>query len=370
MSSVRVSDIERAVARAFPPEWAEEWDRVGLLAGDPQREVTGVTLALDPSPGALASAIASGDNVLLTHHPAFLKTPQWLTPGPSPSGVVFTALEAGVALMNAHTNLDRAPAAGILLPELLGLTPIKPIERTLQPMTLVTVFVVASHADKIVSAMVGAGGGRVGEYEATHFVSAPGTGAFMPPASASPAVGTAGEASSADEVRIEMIAPRSKSRAVVSAARGAHPYEEPLIVAADVEIARSTARMGMLSKPATALSLRELAALAAEKFGVAPRVWGDPEAVIERVATATGSAGSLIGDAKAAGAGALVAGEVRYHDALSAVDAGLCVIEVGHDASEWPLVNLLAEAIRSLPDLDPAIVHVLPASVGWWTPQG
>lgn len=370
MSILRVSDIERAVARAFPPEWAEEWDRVGLLAGDPQREVTGVTVALDPSPGALASAIASGDNVLLTHHPAFLKTPQWLTPGPGPSGVVFTALESGVALVNAHTNLDRAPAAGTLLPSRLGLTPIKPIERTLQPMTLVTVFAPPSHADKIASAMAGAGGGRVGEYESAHFVSGPGTGAFIPRASASPAAGTSGESSSADEVRIEMVAPRSKSRAVVSAARGAHPYEEPLIAAAEVEIGRSSARMGMLSKPAALLSLRELAALTAEKFGVTPRVWGDPGTSIERIATATGSAGSLIADARASGADALVAGEVRYHDALSAVDAGLCVIEVGHDASEWPLVNLLGEAIRSLPDLDPAIVHVLPASVGWWTPQG
>ena len=28
MSDVTVADVERAVARAFPPEWAEEWDRV------------------------------------------------------------------------------------------------------------------------------------------------------------------------------------------------------------------------------------------------------------------------------------------------------------------------------------------------------
>jgi putative NIF3 family GTP cyclohydrolase 1 type 2 len=370
VSSLRVSDIERAIARAFPLEWAEEWDRVGLLAGDPQAEVSGVTVALDPSPSALASAIASGDNVLLTHHPAFLKTPQWLTPGPGPSGVVFAALEAGVALVNAHTSLDRAPAAGLLLPKSLGLAPIKPIECSLQPMTLVTVFAPPSHADKIASAMSGAGGGRIGEYEAAHFVSAPGKGAFVARTSASPVVGKAGESSSADEVRVEMVAPRSKARAVVSAARGAHPYEEPLIVASDVEIARSSARMGMLSAPAHALSLQELAVLAAETFGVTPRVWGDPDVPIERVATATGSAGSLIGDASACGADALVAGEVRYHDALSAVDAGLCVIELGHDVSEWPLVNLLGDVIRSLPDLDPAIVHVLPASVGWWTPQG
>jgi dinuclear metal center YbgI/SA1388 family protein len=367
---VRVCDIERALAKAYPPEWAEEWDRVGLLAGDPQREVTGVTLALDPTPSVLASAISRGDNVLLTHHPAFLKTPQWLTPGPGPSGVVFSALQGGVALINAHTNLDRAPAAGALLPQMLDLEPVKPIERSLQQMTVITVFAPESHADRIAAAMAGAGAGRVGEYEAAHFVSGVGRGGYRAGGSTSPALGHPGEVSSAEEVRIEMVAPRNKTRAVVQAARGAHLYEEPLITAVDVQIARSAARMGMLSQAAEPLTLSALAQRAAEAFGVTPRVWGDPNVTIERIATATGSGGSLVGDAKASGADVLVAGEVRYHDALGAADSGLSVIEVGHDASEWPLVNLLGDAILSLPDLDPAIVHALPATVGWWTPQG
>ncbi|HEY5541131.1 MAG TPA: Nif3-like dinuclear metal center hexameric protein [Coriobacteriia bacterium] len=368
MSRVTVADIERAVAAAFPPEWAEAWDRVGLLAGDPQRQVTGVTLALDPTRSAIASAVASGDNVLLTHHPAFLKTPNWLTPGRGSAGVLFSAMDSGVALVNAHTNLDRAPGAGELLPRALGLTPLKPIERSLMPMTLVTVFVPESHAQRVTDAMAGAGAGRVGEYEAASFTSAAGTGAFVPGSSASPFVGEPGQPTAAAEVRVEMVAPRAKARGVVGAARGAHPYEEPLIVAADVEIARSSARMGMLNRAPEDLTLRGLAALAAHAFNITPRIWGDPDTEIGRIATATGSAGSLIGDVIAADASALVAGEVRYHDALDAVESGLAIVELGHDVSEWPLVALLKNAILALPSLDPAIVHVLPATPGWWTP--
>jgi putative NIF3 family GTP cyclohydrolase 1 type 2 len=72
VSRVTVGDVERAIAKRFPTEWAEEWDRVGLLAGDPDREVTGVVLALDPTRAAIAHAAGVGANVVVTHHPAFL----------------------------------------------------------------------------------------------------------------------------------------------------------------------------------------------------------------------------------------------------------------------------------------------------------
>jgi putative NIF3 family GTP cyclohydrolase 1 type 2 len=88
------------------------------------------------------------------------------------------------------------------------------------------------------------------------------------------------------------------------------------------------------------------------------------------VACGTGSAGSLIGDALAAGAQALIGGEVRYHDALEALEAGLAVVELGHDVTEWPLVRLLEDAVRSVTQIDQRTVHTLPAKPGWWTPEG
>jgi putative NIF3 family GTP cyclohydrolase 1 type 2 len=368
MSKVTVADIERAIDARFPVEWAEDWDRVGLLAGDPEREVTGVVLALDPTREAIRATAERGANVLVTHHPAFLKTPNWLTPGRGAAGVLFEAVDRRVALVNAHTNLDRAPAAGRLLPDALGLEPIKPIERSTMPMALVTVFVPASHSERVADAMAGAGAGRIGAYDRCSYTSAEGTGKFLPGAGAAPSAGTPGERSSAAEVRLEMVAPRSRARGVVGAARGAHPYEEPLITTADVEIARSSARMGMLSRAPRGLTLGALALLAANTFNITPTVWGDPHAALGKVATATGSAGSLVGDVMSSSATALVAGEVRYHDALDAVEMGLAIIELGHDVSEWPLVALLEDAVRGVDDLDPALVHALPAKPGWWTP--
>lgn len=367
MSGVRVGDIERAIAVRFPVERAEEWDRNGLLAGDPEAPVTGVALALDPTIAAIDHAVELGANVLVTHHPAFLKPPQWFTPGRGPSGAVFSAVSRGVALINAHTNLDRDADAQALIPARLGLTVLKPLERAVQPTSVVTVFVPEAAADRVIDAMAGAGAGRIGDYERCSF-RAGGTGRFTPGERSQPTVGGRGEPAASEEVRVEMVCPSTRVRGVVAAAASAHPYEEPLIVASEVTIARNAARMGAVCEPQVATTVAGLAQLAASAYGVTPRVWGDPDADVRRVATATGSAGSLIGDALASGAQAFVAGEVRYHDALEAAAAGLAVIEVGHDATEWPLVSLLEEAVRGVPGLDGSAVHALPARIGWWTP--
>lgn len=364
---VTVADIERALFRAFPAEWAEEWDRNGLLCGDGASRVGGVLVTLDPTREAIRRATKAGANVLVTHHPAFIETPSSLRPGPGPAGVVYDAVRSHVALINAHTNLDRAPVAHSAIAGILGLKPLKPIERGTQPMALITTFAPRDSLDRVRAAMISAGAGRVGEYEGAAFV-AQGIGRFTPRQGSRPALGTVGEDSVAEEARIEMVAPCGVAGRVVSAARDAHPYEEPLVVVSTVEIARSIPGMGMLCRTAPGTTLQSLARAAARRFSVKPRIWGDPQMRLDSVVTATGSAGSLVGDVIAAGAQALVAGEVRYHDALGALDAGIAVIELGHDVSEWPLTSVLADAVRTTQGLDPALVSLETPRAGWWTP--
>ena len=117
------------------------------------------------------------------------------------------------------------------------------------------------------------------------------------------------------------------------------------------------------------MTLAELARTAQGVYGCVPRVWGDADAPATLVATATGSAGSLVGEVIASRAQAFVAGEVRYHDALEAVASGVGVIELGHDVTEWPLVSLLEEAVRGVEGLPSRDVHALAAERGWWTPD-
>ncbi len=369
VSGPTVGEVVEAVNRRFPVERAEEWDQVGLLAGDPSASCTGVVVTLDPMRATVGLARDAGANLLLTHHPAYLTPPAPLCGGVGGGDVVHAALTAGVALANAHTNLDRDPAAQRLLPELLGFTPEAPLERSLAPGVLVTAYCPSAAADDVADAMAGEGAGRLGEYTGCSFSSS-GVGRFSASSQASPSIGSPGEETLTGETRVEMVAPRACVRAVVRAAAGAHPYEEPLITVTAVQRARNAEALGMLATRSAPVTLGWLSAHAESVFGAKPRVWGDPSRSVEVAAFATGSAGSLVPDALSAGADVLVAGEVRYHDATEALERGLAVVELGHDVSEWPLVRLLADTVRRVPGIDASRVVELEPRAGWWTPEG
>ena len=131
---------------------------------------------------------------------------------------------------------------------------------------------------------------------------------------------------------------------------------------------REAARLGRVSELEAEISLDTLASQIASALGCVPRVWGDPQTRVRTVAVATGSGGSLIGDARAAGAQVLVAGEVRYHDALDAMGSGLCIVEAGHDMTEWPLVEFLGTALRAMLTLPEDRIIIDTPHARWWTP--
>lgn len=362
--AVTVAEVLRHLDDAFPFAWAEPWDRVGLLAGDPSAEVSHVLVSLDVTSDTLSLAAAHGANVLVTHHPAYLEPPSALTP--QRAGVAFQAVAMGIALVACHTNLDRAPEACDVLPRLLGLVPTAPLERGRQPVAMVTTFVPGDSAPAVGDAMAAAGAGRIGEYRGCAF-SAEGVGSFVPGEGTKPSVGEVGVRSFSQEVMLEMVCPPSAVSAVVAAARAAHRYEEPLIVVTDAAIDRGAARLGRVCDLPEPLSLRALATRVADAFSIVPRVWGDPDATLDRVATVSGGGGSLLSDAVAAGAGVLVTGEVRYHTALEALEAGVAVIEAGHDVTEWPHVPVLAAVLRRHPSLAERVSADEPTQ-RWWTP--
>lgn len=121
-----ISELLEGLLGLFPADTAEPWDHVGLSVGRPDDEVRGVTVALDASEANVRRAAADGSNVLLTHHPVYIKTPQAFVPAspayPSSAAAVFSAVECGVSIISLHTNLDRSLEVRELLPSLVDLT--------------------------------------------------------------------------------------------------------------------------------------------------------------------------------------------------------------------------------------------------------
>ena len=116
------------------------------------------------------------------------------------------------------------------------------------------------------------------------------------------------------------------------------------------------------------LTLAQLAARCTSVFGRQPRVWGDFGRPLARIVTTTGSAGGLGRACLRERIDCLVAGEVKYHEALALAEAGLAIIELGHDVSELPFAAVLAAAARRAGVPEDAI-KVLDQGDNWTLPE-
>jgi hypothetical protein len=88
------------------------------------------------------------------------------------------------------------------------------------------VFVPPDALDAVRDAIFAAGAGRIGNYERCSWYTE-GTGTFLPGAGSDPVVGERGREERVPELRLEAVFPEERQDDVVSALRGAHPYEEP-----------------------------------------------------------------------------------------------------------------------------------------------
>lgn len=119
-----IDNLLEALLTRFPAEDAEEWDHIGLSVGDPSDRVRGVLVSLDVTPESIDAAQRAGANVLLTHHPVYLKAPSAFVPRsdqnhPLSSETLYKAIKAGVTVISLHTNLDRSIEARKLLASML-----------------------------------------------------------------------------------------------------------------------------------------------------------------------------------------------------------------------------------------------------------
>jgi dinuclear metal center YbgI/SA1388 family protein len=89
-----------------PSHSAENWDNPGLQIGQLSQEVSKVFISLDPTLKSLRKAVKRNAQVLLTHHPLILNPISSLNGDRYPGDVIFEAIETGVSIIAAHTNLD------------------------------------------------------------------------------------------------------------------------------------------------------------------------------------------------------------------------------------------------------------------------
>ncbi len=350
--SVSCQLLISAVEKVAPKQLAEDWDNVGLLIGDPAGQVSKVLVTLDCTPAVVDEAVERGVEFILAHHPLIfspLKQVRFDLPGQKQ---VARLISKNIMFYAAHTNLDSSSlGASARMAESLGLRE----QEFLSPgykeqVYKVITFVPEAYASGVRQEMSKAGAGGIGNYNECFFLST-GTGTFRPLAGADPFIGQVGKLEQVAEVRMETIVPGKNLDRVVRAMLKVHPYEVPAYDVIPTLNPGSEFGIGRVGYLPQEQSLGQLLEKVKDMLGGCNvRVAGKLDQKIKKAALSSGSGGSLVKRAAFKGAGVFIAGDISHHDALDALEAGMAVIDPGHYATEWlmmeNLYNYLQEQMR------------------------
>jgi dinuclear metal center YbgI/SA1388 family protein len=343
MKTPKIADIAGIINKIAPPSLAETWDNVGLQIGDPAAGVSGIMVALEPSPAVIDSALSSSCQLLVTHHPLIFKPLKNISAALPHGALIHKAIKGGLAVIAMHTNYDSAiDGLNDLLAEKIGLGSCQPLSGVVATeLVKLAAFVPIEHLETVRTALLPFAA-PLGNYRDCSF-AAEGTGTFTPLAGAAPFCGTLGELAKVSEQRLEILVERLQLPKAVKALLAAHPYEVPafdLYPLLNEGSKTGLGRIGTLDEPIT---LAEYAAHIRNALA-APllRYVGDPARKIKKVALCSGSGASLLREAARAGADVLVTGDVKYHEARDAEDLGLALIDAGHFPTEIIMATAVA----------------------------
>ena len=368
IAGMQLRDILDIIDGLAPFDLAEPWDHVGLQVGSTGADVDGVLVSLEADDGAFDEAARLGCGLVLAHHPLIFSPLERLTEDTTPGRLALRAARDGLAVVVAHTNLDKAKGGlADVVAAMLGLEGTQPLQPTSVDWLKLIGFVPPDDADLVRKALFSAGAGVIGEYEHCSW-SASGQGSFLPTEGASPTIGQVGRDETTEELRLEVVFPRRLRRRVQAAYVAAHPYEEPAfdIVAVDnVLPGLGLGRLGVLpaAMPLTAFAAEVAAVLGQPSL----RYAGDGARLVRRVAVLPGSGGAAIAAGVGEVADVLVTGDVKYHEVREALAAGLALVDAPHDVTEEEAVLRWSETLADALGRHGVRVETHRGAGGVWT---
>lgn len=325
-----ISEIEN---RFLMPQ-AEDFDNVGLLCGNPEREVTGILVCHDALENVVDEAISKGLNLIVCFHPIIFSGLKSLTGKNYVECSVLKAIENKIAIYALHTVFDNDFfGVNFRICEELGLKNqqvLMPKENNLKQ---IVVYVPSDHSENLKDALFEAGAGNIGFYDECSF-SVSGTGTFRPGEGSDPFSGTYNVREKADEQMVSFIFESFKQNKIVAAMKAAHPYEEIAYQIYSLENENQYSGLGRFGDFENEIEEADFLHLVKEKFNLKViRHSAITGKKVKRVGVLGGSGASGIRVAMSKNCDAYLTGDVKYHDFFQAENRML-ICDIGHYESE------------------------------------
>ncbi|MBQ0733480.1 Nif3-like dinuclear metal center hexameric protein [Aquimarina celericrescens] len=343
---MQIKEVIQHLESLAPMTYAEDFDNVGLLVGDPTTTVTGVLVTLDTLEIIVDEAIENNCNLIVSFHPIVFKGIKKFNGSTYVERVVMKAIKHDIAIFAIHTALDNAwQGVNDMMCEQLGVINRKILIPQSGNIKKLTTFVPFAEAEKLRSKLFEAGAGTIGNYDHCSF-SSEGIGTFRALEEANPSIGKIGKTHHEKETQIQVTYPKHKEKDILKALFKNHSYEEIAYETITLENKNQHIGMGMIGELADPVGELDFLKNLKKVFKTGcvrhSELLGKP---IKRVAVLGGSGSFAIKHAQQAGADILITADLKYHQFYEA-EKELILADIGHYESEQYTKNLIVSYLR------------------------
>ena len=339
-----ISEIEKKI----PLKQAESFDNVGLLCGNPDREITGILVCHDALENVVEEAVSKNCNLIVTFHPIIFSGLKSLTGKNYVEKAVLKAIENKIAIYAIHTAFDNDYfGVNFGICEKLGLNNQKILMPKSENLKKLEVYVPNDYSEKVKNALFEAGAGNIGFYDECSF-SISGTGTFRPMEGSKPFSGELNVRENVYEEMISVIFENFKQQQIIAAMKSAHPYEEVAYQIIKLENENHFSGLGRFGDFENEMSEEEFLNFVKEKFNLKViRHTRFNSKKIKRMGVLGGSGANGISAAISQKCDAYLTGDMKYHDFFQN-EGKMMICDIGHFESEQFVTQQLVEILSEI----------------------
>lgn len=342
----KIKEILPILETLAPQAYAEDFDNVGLLVGNPETEVTGILVCHDALENVVDEAISKRCNLIVCFHPILFTGLKKITGKNYVERVVIKAIKNDIAIYAIHTALDNhQDGVNKLFCDALGISNPKILIPKQNFIRKLVTYTIPENAEEVRNALFNAGAGTIGNYENCSF-SSQGIGTYMGNERSNPEIGERFEFVENTEIKIEVTFEKHLEQKILKALFNAHSYEEVAYEIYSLENAHQNIGLGMIGELKEPMKEKDFLLFVKEKMqtgGIRHSEFTGK--LIQKVAVLGGSGSFAIKNAIAAGADAFLTADLKYHNFYEAENQ-LLLADIGHFESERYTKNYIVDFLR------------------------
>ena len=336
-----IKDIVKTLEEWAPKAYAEDFDNVGLLTGNPSWNCTGVLVTLDTLESVVEEAISKKCNLIVSFHPIVFSGLKKFTGANYVEKALIKAIKNDIAIYAIHTALDNhKEGVNAQIGQQLQLHTTEILIPQKATLKKLTTYVPTRDADALLEKLHQSGAGAIGKYDWCSF-SLEGEGRFRGDETSNPSIGSPGEMSSVKEKQLQLLFPKHLENKILKTLFEAHPYEEVAYEMISLDNENKNIGMGLvgfLEQPMDEKVFLNHIKTSMQVSAIRHSTLLNKK--IHKVAVLGGSGSFAIKAAKQIKADAFITADLKYHQFFEA-EKQLLLLDIGHYESEQFTKNLI-----------------------------